>query len=96
MFARVVRFEDVSAERIDSLASRVEASGGPPPGVTMSELKVLVDGDQGTAVVMQFFATAEDMAQAEAVFDAMDPSETPGRRASVDRGEIKFELSMSG
>lgn len=96
MFARVVRFEDVRAERIDSLASRVDESDGPPPGVTMSELKVLLDADQGTAVVMQFFATAEDMAEAEAVFDAMDPSETPGTRASVDRGEIKFERSISG
>ena len=96
MYARVVRFEDVSAERIDSLASRVEESGGPPPGVTMSELKVLVDADQGSAVVMQFFETAENMAEAEAVFDAMDPSETPGTRASVDRGEIRFERSMSG
>ena len=96
MFARIVRFEDVSAERIDSLASRIDEGGGPPPGVTMSELKVMVDADQGTAVVMQFYATAEDMAEAEAVFDAMDPADTPGRRASVDRGEIKLDRSMSG
>ena len=93
MFARIVRFEDVDLERMDSLASRVEESGGPPPGVTISELKIMVDADQGTAVVMQFFATAEDMAEAEAVFDAMDPADTPGRRTSVDRGEMKLELS---
>ena len=96
MFARIVRFEDVIAERIDSLVSQIEESDGPPPGVTMSELKVMVDDDQGTAVVMQFYETAEDMAEAEGVFDAMDAADTPGTRASVDRGEIKLDRSMSG
>ena len=96
MFVRVVRFADVSAERMDGLEERIEESDGPPPGVNTTELKVLFDADQGTAVVLQFFATAEDMAAAEAAFDAMDASETPGTRTSVDRCAIKLELSMSG
>ncbi len=33
-------------------------------------------------------------AEAEAVFDAMDASETPGARTSVDRCAIKLERSM--
>jgi hypothetical protein len=95
MFVRVVRFTDVSAERMDGLEARIDQSDGPPPGVNASELKVLFDADQGTAVVLQFFATAQDMAAAEAAFDAMDPSDTPGTRTSVDRCAIKLERSMS-
>jgi hypothetical protein len=34
------------------------------------------------------------MAAAEAVFDAMDASDTPGTRVSVDRCAIKLERSM--
>ncbi len=34
------------------------------------------------------------MVEAEAVFDAMDASETPGARTSVDRCAIKLERSM--
>ena len=49
------------------------------------------DPDQRTAVVVQFFETEQDMSDSEAALDGMDPSETPGTRSSVDRGEIKFE-----
>ena len=92
MFVRVVRFTDVDAGHMDEMNARINESGGPPPGVDISELKVLSDADQGTAVVLQFFETADAMAQAEAAFDSMDPSDTPGTRASVDRCEVKLEL----
>ncbi len=95
MFVRVVRFADVSADRMAGLESQIDGSDGPPPGVNATELKVLFDADQGTAVVLQFFATAEDMAEAEAVFDAMDASDTPGTRTSIDRCAVKLERSMS-
>lgn len=94
MFVRVVRFADVSAERMDGLEARIDESDGPPPGVDATELRVLFDADQGTAVVLQFFATAEDMEAAEAVFDAMDASETPGTRTSIDRCAVKYTRSM--
>ena len=55
-------------------------------------LTVLFDEAQGTAVVLQHFATAEDMDAGAMVMDAMDASETPGSRASVDMCELKFEL----
>jgi hypothetical protein len=54
----------------------------------------LHDPDQRTAIVIQFFETADDMAAAEGPLDAMDPGDTPGTRASIDRCEIKAELSM--
>ena len=33
----------------------------------------------------------EDMKSSEEVLEAMDPSDTPGTRASVDRAEVKIE-----
>ena len=93
MFVRVVRFQDTDAEKMNSMNDRIEGSDGPPPGVNATGIKVLFDADQGTAVVLQFYATAQDMADAEAIFDAMPASDTPGTRVSVDRCETKLELS---
>ena len=92
MHVRVVRFTDVSAERIAGLLARIEESDGPPPGVPTTGVKILYDEDQGTAVVLQYFATAQDMDAGAQAFSAMDSTETPGTRASVDMCEIKLEL----
>ena len=45
--------------------------------------------------MIQLFETAEDMTTAEGPLEAMDSSDTPGTRASVDRCEVKAELSPS-
>jgi hypothetical protein len=92
MYVRVVRFTDVSAERMEGLLARMKESDGPPPGVPSTGLTMLVDEAQGTAVVLQHFATAEDMDAGAKVMAAMDASETPGARASVDMCELKLEL----
>jgi hypothetical protein len=92
MYVRVVRFTDVTAERMEQLSARVKAAGGPPPGVNSDRLQALFDAGQGTAVVLQHFPTAQDMETAAKVFEAMDPSETPGARASVDACEMKLDL----
>jgi hypothetical protein len=92
MFVRVVRFTGVTRERIDSLEARIRESGGPPPGVNSSGIQVLFDESQGTAVVLQDYASAEDMEEAAKIFEAMDPAETPGTRASVDSCEVRLEL----
>jgi hypothetical protein len=95
VYVRVVRFTDVSAERIEALLARVEESEGPPPDVPATGLKVLFDESQGTAVVLQYFETAQDMDAGAQVFSAMDPSDTPGTRASVDMCELKLERQLS-
>jgi hypothetical protein len=94
MFVRVVRFTDVTTERVEALLARIEQEGGPPPGVPVKGLQMLVDESQGTAVVLQLFDTAEDMREGGAAFAAMDPGETPGTRASVDMCELKLERSV--
>ena len=93
MHVRVVRFTDVSAERIEELLARINEAEGPPPGVPTTGLEILFDQDQGTAVVLQLFDTAEDMRIGGEAFAAMDPGETPGTRASVDMCEKKLELT---
>ena len=93
MYVRVVRFTDVSAERLEELLARINEAEGPPPGVPTTGLEILFDQDQGTAVVLQLFDTAEDMRIGGEAFAAMDPGETPGTRASVDMCEKKLELT---
>ena len=92
MYARVVRFTDVEPERMAERVQAGEERGGPPVDIPAKQVKIMHDEDQRTAVVIQFFETAEDMAAAEGPLDSMDPGETPGTRASVDRGEIKLEF----
>jgi len=90
VFVRVVRFTDVTAERAESLVTRIDETG-PPPGVSIKRLQMVFDEAQGTAVVLQYFDSEESMRAGAEVFAAMDPSETPGRRVSVDTGELKVD-----
>jgi hypothetical protein len=95
MYVRTVRFTDVSADRMQELLARIEESDGPPPGVPATGLKILHDSAQGTAVVLQYFESAEDMEAGGRVFSEMDSSETPGTRASVDMCEVKVERTLT-
>jgi hypothetical protein len=93
VYVRVVRFTDVTPERVEGLVAEIDA-GGPPPGVPIKGLQMLFDEGQGTAVVLQLFDSAEDMGTGGEAFAAMDPSETPGTRASVDMCELKLERRL--
>jgi hypothetical protein len=94
MYARVVRFNDCDLERISELAARIEEEG-PPPGVDSTGIQMFVDEAKGTAVIVGYFETEQKMHDANAVFEEMDPSETPGIRASIDLCELKLEHSSS-
>jgi hypothetical protein len=91
VYVRAVRFTDVTAERVQQLLARIEESGGTPPGVPATGMQMLVDESQGTAVVLQFFDTVEDMRKGDQAFSAMDPADTPGTRASVDTCELTLD-----
>jgi len=95
MFVRVVRFTDVTADRVEGVLARIKESDGPPPGVATSRLQMMSDAEQGTAVVLQYFDTEDDMEAAARLFEAMDASETPGTRASVDTCEVKLDIAPS-
>jgi nucleoside phosphorylase len=89
---RVVRFTDVDPEHLANRLSDIEGRSEPPEGVTATGVQFLHDEDQRTAVVIQHFASAEDMASSEEALAGMDPGDTPGTRASIDRCELKAEL----
>ncbi len=94
MYVRVVRFTDVDAGRLDETVVNINESDGPPEGVPATGITLLHDASQGTAVVLQFFATAEDMSAGAEVLGAMDPADTPGTRDSVDTCEVKLEMQL--
>ena len=94
MFARIVRFTDVTPEGIAGVVSQVEGSDGPPPGVESTGMKLIYDESQSTAVFIGLFETEEKMVEGGKVLEAMDAGETPGTRASVDMGEVKIERDM--
>jgi hypothetical protein len=91
MHARVVRFTGVTRETVDRVRAEIEASDGPPPGVRATAMKMLFDEEQGTSVFVAFFESEQDMRDADRVFEEMDPGDTPGERASVDRCEVAIE-----
>lgn len=91
MYVRVVRFTDVTAERVQRLVTEIEESDGPPPGIPTTGIQLLFDESAGTAVVLQLFDSAEDMRVGDEAFGVMDPGETPGTRASVDMCELKLD-----
>jgi hypothetical protein len=95
MYVRVVRFTDVSADRIETVLGQINESDGPPPGVAATRLQILSDAEQGTAVVLQYFDTADDLRAAARVFEAMDASETPGTRVSIDNCEETLDITAS-
>lgn len=94
MHARVVRFTDVTAERIAEIAASVEQADGPPPGVDSTGFELFFDEAEGTAIFVGYFENEQKMRDASAVFEEMDASETPGTRASVDLCEVKVQRSV--
>ena len=95
MYARVVRFTDVTAERISEIIARIEEREGPPPGVDATGLELFVDEAQGTAIFVGYFETEQKMRDGSAVLEQMDSSETPGTRASADLCEVKVQRRVS-
>jgi hypothetical protein len=95
MYARVVRFTDVDTSQLDRIKNNVE-NNDPPEGMPPTKLQIVVDESQSTAAVMQFYDSEADMQKADEVMNAMDSSETPGTRASVDKGEVVVEGEIGG
>ena len=91
-FARVVTFEGVSAERMESMQAEMQ-DAERPEGVPATEMVVLHDPEAETSVVIVFFDTEEDYARGDAALDAMPAGDTPGRRASVTKYRVAARMT---
>jgi hypothetical protein len=74
---------------------RSRSPRGLRPASTSTGFELFVDEAQGTAIFVGYFETEQKMRDASAVFEQMDPSETPGTRASVDLCEVKVQRHIS-
>jgi hypothetical protein len=92
MYARVIRFSDVSEERAAEMAGQIDAGEGPPPGVPAKSVTFVHDKEQSIGVVVVQFETEDDLRKGSEALDAMDAGDTPGSRISVEVGEIKAEM----
>ncbi len=90
--ARVVTFEGVSAERMQSVGSELESTE-QPEGLDATEFILLHDPQGEKALVLIFFETEEDYRRGDAVLNAMPADETPGRRTSVERYEVALRVT---
>jgi len=63
--------------------------------VPVKSLRVVVDEPQSTAAVIFFFDSEEDLRKADEALNAMDASDTPGTRASVDQGDVRMDWEAS-
>ena len=90
--ARVVTFEGVSSDRMDEMRRRME-DGERPDDLPATEILVLHDADDESAVVVVFFDTEEDYARGDATLSAMPADDTPGRRAAVKKYDVALRMS---
>ena len=90
--ARVVTFEGVPKERMDAMASEIQAQGRPE-GLPATEIIGLHDREAERAYVIVFFADEEDYARGDEFLNAMPADETPGTRSSVTRCEVSVRMT---
>ena len=90
--ARVVTFEGVSAERMESMQAEMEG-GERPPDVPATEIVVLHDAEAEKSVVIVFFDSEEDYARGDAALNAMPAGDTPGSRTSVAKYRVAARMA---
>jgi hypothetical protein len=90
--ARVVSFDGVTAERMADMKREMEGQGRPEE-VPASEIVVLHDSEADRALVVLFFETEDDYRRGDAALNAMEPGDTPGRRASVTRYDVAVRVT---
>ncbi len=93
MYARVARFTDVDAKKLEENIADMRERTGPPEGVPGKAFTLLADEASGTVLAIGFFDTEEDMRTGDEVLNSMSPpAGEMGTRASVDLCEVKLEL----
>jgi hypothetical protein len=91
--ARVVSFEGVGDDRIADLRREI-TEGGPPEGMSPTEIIVLHDPAAGKALVTVFFETEDDYKRGDEILSAMSPDEVPGQRTAVSKYDVAVRRTM--
>jgi hypothetical protein len=90
--ARVVSFEGVSKDRIKEMNQEMR-EGGPPEGMSPTEVVVLHDAEAEKSLVILFFETEDDYKRGDEMLSAMPADETPGRRSSVTKYDVAIRMT---
>jgi hypothetical protein len=90
--ARVVTFDGVSSDRMTEMQNEMEG-GERPDEMPATEIVVLHDPEAEKSLVVMFFENEDDYRRGDAVLNAMDPGETPGKRSSVTKYNVAFRMS---
>jgi hypothetical protein len=85
--ARVVSFEDIDSQRIAQLKSEIE-DGEKPEGLPATEMMILHNPENDSALAIVFFDNEEDYQTGDAFLSAMPTGDTPGTRTSVTKHEV--------
>ena len=96
MYARVAKWEGVSAERMKDFAEQIANADGPPEGVPSNGVMLLNDPDSGRTLTIALFETEEDLRKGDETLNAMNPpqAEGEGSRVSVEMYEVAAEKRM--
>lgn len=90
--ARVVSFEGVDSDRIETLKREMQ-EGEQPEEIPASEIIVLHDAEAEQSLVLVFFETEDDYRRGDAALNAMPAGDTPGRRTSVAKYDVAVRMS---
>jgi hypothetical protein len=64
------------------------SDGGPPEGLSPTEIVVLHDANAEKSLVILFFDTEDDYKRGDEILSAMPAGDTPGQRSSVTKYDV--------
>ena len=72
-----------------------EASSGPPEGLPVKGLLMLVDPDNGQSLAISMFETEDDLRTGDEVLNSMSPpGDGLGHRVSVETYEVAADIRL--
>ncbi len=90
--ARAVTFDGVDSQRMAELTKEIE-NDPRPDDIPATEILMLHDEAANSSLVVLFFENEDDYARGDAALNAMDSSDTPGRRTSVTKYTVAGRMT---
>lgn len=89
--ARVVSFDGVTKERMDSMNQEMQ-QGDPPEGFPPAEVIVLHDADAEKSLAIVLFDNEDDYKKGDEILSAMPSGDTPGTRTGVQKYDVAVRM----